>query len=197
MDKLQLLMFNLIGGKLQFDESVVKRYFQVLITRYGEGSDMERQMKDFVMDPEVQKVLIGNKAHKAFQEFRYLAEMQRRHDIKKLQWCVKKQQGSPLMPGYLAAKEYLEHIPKRERMVVAEFTALSSAEYHIFEVILDSEVSLYDEESISKGMDLKTVRLVLQTMICFNESLLAKPYNYEKAEETVQVLSDLSFVCSL
>ncbi len=48
MDKLQLLMFNLIGGKLQFDESVVKRYFQVLITRYGEGSDMERQMKGLI-----------------------------------------------------------------------------------------------------------------------------------------------------
>ena len=196
MDKLQLLMFDCIGGKLKFTESVVDRYFQVLVTRYGEGSDMERQMKDFVLDPEVQKTVIGDSSHEAFEEFRHLAKMQLRYDIKKLQRQVKKQ-SSTLFPGYQAAKEYLENVPKVNNMSVATFSDLSAAEYHVFEVILSSEVSLYDDENIVKGMDVKTIRLVLQTMICFNESLQACGFNYRKAEETAQVLSELSGICSL
>ena len=44
MEKLQLMMFEAIGYKLTFNPEVTKRYFNILQTRFGKNSEMEKHM---------------------------------------------------------------------------------------------------------------------------------------------------------
>lgn len=73
MEKLQLMMFEAIGYKLKFSQKVTERYLDVLGVRFGKNSEMEQLMKTFISDRSTQEEIISNSQHKAYNEFRLLA----------------------------------------------------------------------------------------------------------------------------
>ncbi|MCX4349941.1 MAG: hypothetical protein OSJ76_09245, partial [Alphaproteobacteria bacterium] len=97
MEKLQLMMFEAIGYKLTFSPKVIKNYFSILITRFGANSEMEKQMKAFIASRNKQEEIISDHKHMAHEEFKRLAQMQLKDDIRKLQQQIAQQPSSPFV----------------------------------------------------------------------------------------------------
>ncbi|MCX4276189.1 MAG: hypothetical protein OSJ27_10535, partial [Candidatus Gastranaerophilales bacterium] len=97
MEKLQLMMFEAIGYKLTFNPEVTKRYFNILQTRFGKNSEMEKHMNGFVTDGNKQQEIISDHKHMAHEEFKRLTQMQLKEDIRKLQQQIAQQPSSPFV----------------------------------------------------------------------------------------------------
>jgi len=193
MEKLQLLMFELIGFKLKFNPEVINNYFTILITRFGTNSEMEKQMRAFITERNKQEEIISDHKHMAYEEFKRLAQMQLKKDIRLLRQQVTEQPASPFISGRKTALRYLEAIndEKKDGFIIPQ--QIANAEYEIITAINESVI---DDDSApqitSNGVDCPTINLIFRTMICYNDSLLANPFNYQEAKEVVKAIFKLS-----
>ena len=197
MEKLQLMMFEVLNFKLKFSQKVTEQYFNTVITRFGSKSQIEQEMKAFVSDSHKQQEIISNPQHIAYPEFKRLAQMQLQYDISKLKRWIKESPNSPFITGYQIALKYMEEIGKEHKSFNLPLQ-VSEAEYNMLKAILGSQVD--DENGIrqtSQGVDCPTICMVFRTMICFNDSLLANKFNYEEAKDTVKTIFKLSVKCAV
>ena len=197
MEKLQLMMFEVLNFKLKFSQKVIEQYFSTVRTRFGSKSPMEQEMRSFVSDSQKQQEIISDPKHIAYNEFKLLAKMQLKYDIAKLQRWIKESPNSPFLTGYKIALKYLEEIGKEHKSFNLPLQ-VSEAEYNMLKAILGSRID--DESGIrqtSQGVDCPTICMVFRTMICFNDSLLANKFNYEEAKDTVKTIFKLSVKCAV
>ena len=197
MEKLQLMMFEVLNFKLKFSQKVIEQYFNTVSARFGGQSQIEKEMRAFISDSQKQQEIISDTKHIAYDEFKLLAQMQLRHDITKLQRWIKENPNSPFLTGYQIALKYLEEIIK-ERKSYALPLQVSEAEYNMIKAILGSQID--DESDLRQtinGVDCPTICMVFRTMICFNDNLLANKFNYDEAKDTVKTIFKLCVKCAV
>ena len=198
MEKLQLMMFEAIGYKLKFSQKVTEHYLDVLGVRFGKNSEMEQLMKTFISDRSTQEEIISNSRHKAYNEFRLLSKMQLKYDIEILQKEIAEQASSPFLIGYQAALAYLTAVQKITETYTLLPADVSNAEYRMLHAIWDSDIETEsNHRKTTCGVDCQTICIVLRTMICFNNSLLANRFNYNEAKNTVKMLFQLDIKCAV
>ena len=192
MEKLQLMMFEAIGYKLTFSPKVIKNYFSILFTRFGANSEMEKQMKAFIASRNKQEEIISDHKHMAHEEFKRLAQMQLKDDIRKLQQQIAQQPSSPFVSGRQTALRYLEAINELRKVGYIIPQQIANAEYEMITAINESIIDDDSDPKItSHGVDCPTINLIFRTMICYNDSLQANPFNYQEAKETVKAIFKL------
>ena len=192
MEKLQLMMFEAIGYKLTFNPEVTKRYFNILQTRFGKNSEMEKHMNGFVTDGNKQQEIISDHKHMAHEEFKRLAQMQLKDDIRKLQQQIAQQPSSPFVSGRQTALRYLEAINELRKVGYIIPQQIANAEYVMITAINESIIDDDSDPKItSSGVDCPTINLVFRTMICYNDSLQTNAFNYLEAKETVKAIFKL------
>ncbi len=192
MEKLQLMMFEAIGYKLTFNPEVTKRYFNILQTRFGKNSEMEKHMNGFVTDGNKQQEIISTHKHPAHEEFRRLAQMQLKEDIRLLQRQIAEQAASPYLQGYKTALRYLEAICKLQENPYIVPHQVTNAEFEMIKAINEAVIDDDSDPKISSsGVDCPTINLVFRTMICYNDSLQTNAFNYLEAKETVKAIFKL------
>lgn len=197
MEKLQLMMFEVLNFKLKFSQKVIEQYFNTVTARFGSKSQIEQEMRAFVSDSQKQQEIISDPKHIAYDEFKLLAKMQLKYDIAKLQRWIKESPNSPFLTGYQIALKYMEEIGKEHKSFNLPLQ-VSEAEYNMLKAILGSQID--DENGIrqtSKGVDCPTICMVFRTMICFNDSLLANKFNYDEAKDTVKTIFKLCVKCAV
>ena len=197
MEKLQLMMFEVLNFKLKFSTKVTDLYFDTVSARFGSKSQIEQEMRTFISDSQKQQEIISDPKHIAYEEFKLLAKMQLKHDIAKLQKLIKENPNSPFLTGYQIALKYLEELNKEHKSFNLPLQ-ISEAEYNMIKAILGSQID--DESGVrqtSKGVDCPTICMVFRTMICFNDSLLANTFNYNEAKNTVKTIFKLCIKCAV
>ncbi len=197
MEKLQLMMFEVLNFKLKFSQKVIEQYFNTVTARFGSKSQIEQEMRSFVSDSQKQQEIISDPKHIAYDEFKLLAKMQLKYDIAKLQKLIKENPNSPFLTGYQIALRYMKEINKEHKSFNLPLQ-ISEAEYNMIKAILGSQVD--DENGVrqtSQGVDCPTICMVFRTMICFNDSLLANKFNYEEAKDTVKTIFKLCIKCAV
>lgn len=197
MEKLQLMMFEVLNFKLKFSQKVIEQYFNTVTTRFGSDSQIEQEMRAFVSDSQKQQEIISDPKHIAYDEFKLLAKMQLKYDIAKLQKLIKENPNSPFLTGYKIALKYLQELSKEHKSFNLPLQ-ISEAEYNMIKAILNSQID--DESGIrqtSKGVDCPTICMVFRAMICFNDSLLANKFNYDEAKDTVKTIFKLCVKCAV
>ena len=188
MEKLQLMMFEVLGFKLKFSQKVTEQYFNTVTTRFGSGSQIEQEMRSFVSDSQKQQEIISNPKHIAYNEFKLLAKMQLKQDIAKISKKISDNKKPEFLKGYQFALAYLQATATANNLSEQDQTAA----YQFFQAIQDSEINPESSyRQTTKGVDSSTIRIVFRTMICFNEALVANKANYIEAKNTVKTLFKL------
>lgn len=186
------MMFEAIGYKLTFNPEVINNYFTILITRFGANSEMEKQMRAFIAERNKQEEIISDHKHIAHEEFKRLAQMQLKEDIRLLQQQITEQPDSPFISGRKTALRYLKALNgiKKAGFVIPQ--KIANAEYEMITAINEAVI---DDDSDPKvtcsGVDCPTINRVFHTMICYNDSLLANPFNYREIKEAIKAIFKL------
>lgn len=163
MNELQEKLFNLIGNKIVFSESILEKFFEVSDITHDKNSDFRQIMWNFILNQNnCQKEILSDPRHKYASDIQRLARFQ-------LNAYIHEQK-------YNIVSEYLEAMKAvLNKTPLGTPYDLSSAEYQLIQ-----HVGEMKPEEINR----RTLRACISVMLLFSEHI----YHQKELDELLEAI---------